>query len=148
MEIRYSFRLEMIFRKDLKETKMSKPLVIEHPDLKDYAFTYGNGKKDGVHITRYPNGKVAAEITYKNGKKNGIYRTWYENGKLWRQCNYENELLNGEEKVYDYREKLLLHCNYVKDKLHGSFIYETVTDCGRYYYLETSHYKNGIIVKK
>ena len=49
---------------------------------------YENGRKVGVWISYFPNGKIKAEIRYINGRPKGPYKTYYENGQIEEQRNW------------------------------------------------------------
>ena len=59
-----------------------------------------NGKKEGLWIFYYPNGKKDKEINYKLGIENGIWLMWHENGNLFIEQSKVNGKTNGLWKEY------------------------------------------------
>jgi len=54
-----------------------------------------NGKRNGVGITFYKNGKIETKVNYKNGELNGNYISFYKDGKVCREGNYKKFAVNG-----------------------------------------------------
>jgi antitoxin component YwqK of YwqJK toxin-antitoxin module len=59
-----------------------------------------NGKKEGLWIFYYPDGKKNKEINYKVGIENGIWLMWHENGNLYIEQSKINGKTNGLWKEY------------------------------------------------
>jgi antitoxin component YwqK of YwqJK toxin-antitoxin module len=53
-----------------------------------------NEDGDGIKVIHFPNSdKISQQIEYKNGKKNGIFLAYYHNGKLKYKKKYKNDQL-------------------------------------------------------
>lgn len=73
----------------------SKDLIISEAE-------YTGGKKNGLLVKYYPDGKMAEKLFYKNDLKNGEYLKYYPDGTLSLRTNYTNDKLNGKfEAFYD-----------------------------------------------
>lgn len=75
--------------------------------------------KDGVILSKYPDGSPQTEIPMKNGKKNGRAKTYYKNGKLNMEIDYVDGIRHGE--LRQYYETGILHkiTPFIKDKKQG-----------------------------
>ncbi len=74
----------------------------EHTDAKDYVEYHPNGmvkfrgkkvngKREGLWVSFYEDGKKWSETTFRNGLKSGITRTYYENGMMRYSGEYTND---------------------------------------------------------
>lgn len=65
----------------------------EHYFLKD-------GKKDGLSLTYYPNGKLFKSENYKSGIYDGPFIVYYDTGHLNTEINFVNGKITGNYKDY------------------------------------------------
>jgi len=56
---------------------------------------YAKGKKNGLSISYYPNGKIAEELNWKDDIRNGIWHQYFENGILKMSIEFLNGKQNG-----------------------------------------------------
>jgi len=69
--------------------------------------TYKNGKKNGLSLVYYPNGKVQFEIWYTDDVKDGPAVYYYKSGRKFRESPYRNGVIDGIQKKY-YETGLLM----------------------------------------
>ena len=68
---------------------------------------YKEGKRDGMFIKYYTDGKVYYEINYTDGKMNGIKKSYFKTGKLMAEMPYKNGSLGVGTKEYTPDGKLV-----------------------------------------
>jgi len=68
---------------------------------------YKDGKRNGLWVSWYMNGKKWSEGSYKNGKSEGRRVTYFENGKVRYEGMYKNDQRTGVWRFYDETGKLL-----------------------------------------
>lgn len=68
---------------------------------------YKGGKKHGVWMAYYEDGKPWSENNYLNGEYHGAYRQWYPNGQLKLEGGYQNGEESGLWKTFDWDGNLL-----------------------------------------
>jgi len=73
---------------------------------------YKNGIYDGAFITFYENGELSLETEYNNGKLNGYYKAYFENGKLKFKTHYKNGVKSGEWKEFHENGELKFQTKY------------------------------------
>lgn len=76
-------------------------------------------KKEGVAVSKYPNGKIRSEITMKNGKKNGRATDYYESGVKHLEIDYVNNIKHGWARRYYENGKLYQETPYDSGEMHG-----------------------------
>lgn len=65
------------------------------------------GKRDGLWVEYYENGKKAAEINYRNGKRHGLSKYYHVIGdKLHSETFFSNGKINGAYKSYHQNGKI------------------------------------------
>ncbi|MGB0868090.1 MAG: toxin-antitoxin system YwqK family antitoxin [Flavobacteriales bacterium] len=96
------------------------PVKINHRNEK--------GEKDGLFVSKTPDGKFRTQINYKNGKKHGESLDYYDSGKLRARINYNNGVKEGKALWYYDGEKVFRVNTYKDDLKHG---------------LQEKFYKNG-----
>jgi antitoxin component YwqK of YwqJK toxin-antitoxin module len=105
---------------------------------------YKNGKKNGLFLEYYNNGKIKFRKKYindklndtacfyfkngiisqlqilKDGNKVGCWKKFNEEGKPYAELNFKNDMLHGECNTYTYRTlRPLSLLNYINGNLHG-----------------------------
>jgi|TARA_B110000908_G_C10195831_1_gene422827 antitoxin component YwqK of YwqJK toxin-antitoxin module len=74
---------------------------------------YINGKRDGLCVYFYRNGRKSREVYYKNDRRTGIIKDWYDNGQL----NYHrDEPTDFIFEDYYYDGQVRQECFYDEDK--------------------------------
>jgi antitoxin component YwqK of YwqJK toxin-antitoxin module len=133
---------EVSWKKDKREGLTKEWKFTKHKIIESSITPYKNGKKDGVAIEYYADGKVMSKTPYVNGKKQGLYESWYSDGNQRRMTPYKDDKVEGVMKHFDngkltyigsYKngEKYGIHKSYynghiqeavpyVKGKLHGT----------------------------
>ncbi len=107
--------------------------------------TYRNGKKDGLAVIYFKDGKVAERIHYKMDVKHGKWEQFFEDGRPKTIANYDNGKLQGEAIYYsDLSNKPKSKGVYNKGLKDGVWFYWG--DDGRPEWRE--QYENGILKKK
>ena len=86
-------------------------------------YMYVEGKKHGVAISRFVNGKIELETTYANGKKNGDEILFFFNEKPKYKKTYKDDLLDGEEFLYYQNGQIKKISHYKNGKLNGAVTY-------------------------
>lgn len=86
-------------------------------------YMYVEGKKHGVAISRFVNGKIELETTYANGKKNGDEILFFFNEKPKYKKTYKDDMLNGEEFLYYQNGQIKKVSHYKNGKLNGAVTY-------------------------
>ena len=89
--------------------------------------SYINGKRDGLCVYFYENGRKSREVYYKNGRSTGIKKVWYSNGQLDYQRDeptdyiFEDYYPDGQvrqECYYDEDKNIyIMKCYYQSGKL-------------------------------
>lgn len=74
--------------------------------------------KDGVAITKLPDGTIYTEIPMKNGKKNGRAKI-YSKGKVRQEVDYVDDVRHGEYRHYYESGVLYKVTPFVNNKEHG-----------------------------
>ncbi|HYG41043.1 MAG TPA: hypothetical protein VD908_20600 [Cytophagales bacterium] len=64
-----------------------------------------DGKKTGIWLCYYDDGKVMQEGLYSDDMKNGSWRFFHSNGKVALEGNYVNDVEKGQWKVFDEEGK-------------------------------------------
>ena len=74
---------------------------------------YINGKRDGLCVYFYKNGRKSREVYYKNGRRTGIIKVWYDNGQLDYQRDEPTDFI-----FEDYYKdgQVRQECSYDEDK--------------------------------
>ena len=106
---------------------------------------YANGKRHGLFVTYYQDGKTPQrETPMQHGKIDGTVRTWFSDGKPDMMQEYSLGKRNGKEQRFDPKtEKLIYEANYINDRKEGKQ-WEIDEDVAEGWCSETvSHYKNG-----
>ncbi|MBN2165662.1 MAG: toxin-antitoxin system YwqK family antitoxin [Marinilabiliaceae bacterium] len=75
---------------------------------------YVDGKKDGLWISYFPNGKEKHRITFKNGIASGLAVFYYENGKMWEQGIWEIDHWVGKYQFFYPSGQIAYDWNYNK----------------------------------
>ena len=87
------------------------------------------GQKDGLFVSKTPDGKFRTQINYKNDVKHGEALDYYDSGKLRARINYNNGVKEGKAIWYfDEDDKIFRINNYKNDLKSG---------------LQQKFYKNG-----
>lgn len=103
-----------------KPTDVAKPVKTNQRNAK--------GEKDGLFVSKAPNGNFRTQINYKEGKKHGESLDYYDSGKLRARINYKNGLKDGKAIWYFDGENIFRINSYVDDVRTG---------------LQQKFYKNG-----
>lgn len=74
-----------------------------------------NGRREGLWIFYYQNGRKSKEINYKMGVENGNWLMWHENGNLYIEQVKINGKSNGIWKEYYENGKIKEIGEYVED---------------------------------
>ena len=69
--------------------------------------TYKDGKRNGLWVSWYMNGKKWSEGEFKYGRSDGRRVTYFENGKVRYEGLYKNDQRVGKWRFYDEKGKLL-----------------------------------------
>jgi antitoxin component YwqK of YwqJK toxin-antitoxin module len=72
---------------------------------------YEKGKKAGVHIGYWEDGKIKFEYHFLKGEQHGVVKEWYKNGKPYKIFHYENGYESGSQKMW--WENGVIRANYV-----------------------------------
>ncbi len=83
----------VILGKDQRNTKFKSDQKVEEGH-------YKSGRRNGLWIKYYPNGKKKSEIVYKRGRPNGKFKLYYQNGNVEEEGEWVNRLYNGSFKRY------------------------------------------------
>lgn len=99
--------------------------AVEIPDSDGFinSYLYENGKKNGIAVSYYSNGRIRLEISYKDGVKNGTEVMFSVDGTPQYQRNYKNDILNGQEILYYPNGKPQKRSDYVQGLLNGKVQY-------------------------
>ena len=98
-------------------------IILPDEENRKTTYMYVDGKKHGVAISRFANGKIELETTYANGKKNGDEILFFFNNKPKYRKTYKDNLLDGEEFLY-YQDGQIKQTNHYKNgKLNGAVTY-------------------------
>ena len=54
-----------------------------------------DGKRDGLWIEHYENGRIKIKASFKNGMAHGIRQEWYDNGVKKQQGDFKNDEYDG-----------------------------------------------------
>ncbi len=84
---------------------------------------YSLGKKNGVQISFYNNGKISEEIEYKNDVKDGIWNQYFEDGKKKLTASYVNGKVNGRYTFYYPNGAIYMLGTFVENKKNGLWIF-------------------------
>lgn len=57
---------------------------------------FKNGKKDGLWLKWYKNGKKFAAYRYKEDEQDGIWQEWFDNGQMKAQFEYKDGWKHGQ----------------------------------------------------
>lgn len=113
---------------------------------KDTAFAgyYTDGKPDGKHIQRFPDGKILEVRSYDKGLKTGTHKgfwengqprfqyhfehdlyegvqyKWFENGRLYTKKNYKNGLEEGMQQEWNQEGKLIINYQSIHGRQYGN----------------------------
>lgn len=90
---------------------------------REITYFYRNGRRNGVAVSHFEDGKVELEITYRKGYKSGEEILFYENGYPKYKKNYQKNILNGEEVVFYENGKPERRSLYVNGLLDGETDY-------------------------
>ena len=85
--------------------------------------TYKNGKKHGVSITYFENGKKAEITRFENGVKEGEWRQFYETGQPKAKGTYVNGKLQGEVTYFEPNGRPGIKGQYSRGLMHGTWYY-------------------------
>ncbi len=68
----------------------------------DTLFTvcYVDGRKDGLYLSWFENGRKAEQRTFVGGRRQGTHKGWWPSGKQKFCYQYDNDLLNGQVKEW------------------------------------------------
>ncbi len=108
----------------------------------------------GYFTTYHQNGRIREYFKYINGKKNGLLIESWEDGRLMKRCNYRDDKMTGIcfqwDRLFDYwaaydghemYEYFYLHINqYIGGKKHG----QCITICGESENVTSGYYQNDI----
>lgn len=86
------------------------------------------GERDGLFVSKTPDGKFRTQINYKNGKKHGESLDYYDSGKLRARINYKNGLKDGKA-IWYFDGENIFRINTYKDDIKNG--------------LQQKFYKNG-----
>ena len=86
------------------------------------------GEKDGLFVSKTPDGKYRSQINYKNGKKHGEALDYYDSGKLRARINYKDGKKDGKATWYFDGDNVFRINSYKDDLKNG---------------LQQKFYKNG-----
>ena len=86
------------------------------------------GERDGLFVSKTPDGKFRTQINYKNGKKHGEALDYYDSGKLRARINYKNGIKDGKA-IWYFDDDNIFRINTYKDDLKNG--------------LQQKFYKNG-----
>ena len=109
----------------LKEdgTPFSGATVVTDEEGRDITYFYRNGRRSGVALSHFEDGKVELEITYSKGYKSGEEILFYENGYPKYKKTYRKNVLNGEEILFYENGKPERRNMYVNGLLDGEISY-------------------------
>jgi hypothetical protein len=100
-------------------TNIIQKKVDAHHSLIDTVFTvrlsgyYSNGLKEGIWMTRYPDGNKRGYLTYEQDVLNGLCETYDDNGKLYSRGNYIKGLREGDWYAFKTDSSITEHQVYV-----------------------------------
>ena len=135
-----------------------KPFTGKHEEFysngkkKSAESNYVDGKKNGLFISWYENGKKWFESNYVDGKRNGLFIEWNEDGTKYSETNYVNGNKNGLFIEWNKDGTKYSETNYVNGKINGFrilFLNENGTKSDEKTYVDgkqkssTSFHKNG-----
>jgi antitoxin component YwqK of YwqJK toxin-antitoxin module len=72
---------------------------------------FKDGKKVGVYLAWWPNGKKKLQYEFKEGEYEGTCYEWNENGQLTKEANYKAGHEDGLQKIF-----------YNNGKIHSNFM--------------------------
>jgi antitoxin component YwqK of YwqJK toxin-antitoxin module/ankyrin repeat protein len=115
-------------------------VIIPDEEDREITYFYRQGRRHGVAISHYEDGKTELEITYHKGYKNGEEIAFYENGNPQYKKTYKNDVLHGEQIIFYENGKPKQRSIYENGQLNGEVSY--FDQQGNLTKLET--YKNDI----
>jgi|APSaa5957512535_1039671.scaffolds.fasta_scaffold217563_2 antitoxin component YwqK of YwqJK toxin-antitoxin module len=86
----------VFYTKDTNKPYSGPVLSIHKNGVNSEQGTLEDGKKHGLWIQNYENGKVYKEENYNYGVKNGSFKEYHEDGSKYEISNYLNGQLHGK----------------------------------------------------
>jgi antitoxin component YwqK of YwqJK toxin-antitoxin module len=83
--------------------------------------TYTEGRRNGVSVSYYPDGKIAEKVNYINGVKSGEWIRYYNNGNKWIKSSYLNGKLNGKFEAWFEKGGIEFSGEYLADARNGAW---------------------------
>ncbi len=78
-----------------------------------------NGKKTGLWVNYYSDGRVMAIRNFVDGKVDGTYLTIDDRGRVVQQASYKNNFLDGSVSLYKVGSRKMKESYYVNGKREG-----------------------------
>ena len=85
--------------------------------------TYDNGRRQGLSVSYFADGKVAEESDWKSGTRNGIWRQYFENGALKMATFFAYGKRNGDFIIYYPDNHVEWKGFYENDQREGKWIH-------------------------
>ena len=102
-----------------------------------------NGKKVGVWVEYYGNGRVSKEVTYENGKKvTWVQYKYHSNGQLRTKETYKDGKFDGPWVGYHENGQLLMKGTYKDGNKEGPWV--NFNEDGTVDEERTGTFKNGV----
>lgn len=102
------------------EKEVAKPVKVNQRNAK--------GERDGLFVSKTPEGQFRSQINYKNGKKHGEALDYYDSGKLRARINYKEGIKDGKA-IWYFDGDNIFRVNMYKNDLKSG--------------LQQKFYKNG-----
>ena len=82
----------------------------------------GSGKLfSGIYTEKYDDGTVKTQMSVTNGRKNGLTVIFFPNGKKNELRMYKNNLLHGTWETWNQQGQKTAEANYANDKKNGKW---------------------------
>lgn len=135
-----------------------KTKYIRHGDYKEYyktpknvlssTATYKDGKRDGMYVKYYTDGKIYYQVSYIDGKMDGVKTSFYKDGKKMAETPYKQGCLGEGTKEYSSTGKQIGDYDLkVWSKKNGKAItiYAKVTSKGKV--TKRVSFYNGLLIE-
>ncbi len=140
----------IIFEGHFKDGKPQDTLYYFYPKHKIKAkMTYTPNEPLVAFISYFENGEIQSKGNYLNKKKVGLWTFYREEGVLLSKETYKDNVLNGLAEYFYFSGDKFRETIYQNGKKEGNLkegVWKIFDENGKL--LETTHYKDGLLMKK